>query len=424
MNIRLLKGVLYVMVTFVVITALYFILLSIGFLSEVPNPKNLLSWDGSWYSSIVHDGYSLSRTEQSNTGFFPGFPYLWSILGMNVFGITVLNFLLFLTGAYLLKTITKSNSIGFALIVAIPSTFFFYLPYAEALFYFCAVLLIISWQNKRYLIVGLCGIMMSFVRPAFFFLIPAVIGILLLSKKPIKELKPTIIITLSLVAGAFFGFLVIGFEVGDLFAYSKSQINHWEHEFKAPSFPLTTWRGYRILWLDGIALFLTIVAFFGLAIDFIRVRFRGLQSYFTNIEIVGLGYLLMILVYVLFFHPVENERTTILSMNRYVFCNPFLHFLILKRLNSMKISLIPVLVIVFAALLTVLLLGFPYAAVVQLDFAKSQVFLLGLLGVFLVLSSLLFKLRMHRLIAVTFILSGILLQLYLYNSFIKGNWIG
>tara|TARA_B100000508_G_scaffold48272_1_gene37477 strand:- start:18887 stop:20161 length:1275 start_codon:yes stop_codon:yes gene_type:complete len=418
------NGLLYVVGSIVGLSLIYFLLLSIGILTEVPDAVNLKNWDGSWYSSIVEDGYNLSTEGQSNSGFFPGFPYLWSITGVGVKGIAVINFILFLSGTFFLSILTKTGLLEFAVIVAFPSTFFFYLPYSEALFYLLGVLLIFSWKKGSLLWMILFSILLSFVRPAFFFLIPAVIGIVLLSKDPLKELKTTFLIAFSLITGATLGFLAIGLEVGDYMAYSKSQVNHWGHEFKLPSFPLTTWRGYRILWLDGLALFVTILAMLALVVDFINVRFKQMQSYFTKLEIVGLGYLLMIMIYILFFHPLEDDRTTMISMNRYVFCNPFLHYLLLRRMGKISLTRRSMLMIIISAVIAVSFLGFPFASVVGLDQTKSILFLTGLFGVMIASTLILFKLKYNKLVHILFVVAGVLLQLYLFNSFLKGNWIG
>lgn len=424
MNKTVLKGIVFVAGAIALYIMLFFLLHFMGIITEYPDNLNLKNWDASWYHSIVKDGYFLDLENQCNAGFFPGFPYFWKFTQLPPLGIAFINSLFFLSGLYILKRITRANLVNVFIVLALPSAFFMFTPYSEALFYFLAVFFLVAWQRNNHLLIVLFALSFSFVRPVFFFLIPALIGLFLLKKYTGGNLKKSILTFFSLLAGASIGFALIGLETGDFFAYSKSQVVQWEHEFKLPSYPLTTWRGYRILWLDGMALFLTVAALLILAIDFFNVHFKNLKSKLTSIEVIALGYLLMILVYILFFHPVEDGRTTILSMNRYVFCNPFLHFILLKRLGSLKLTKNSWSIILTASVVTIVLLGFPFYEVIELTYSASLVFLVGLMVAFTAISLTLFEWKYNSAYTILLAAAFLLLQLYLYNSFLKGNWIG
>lgn len=424
MKTKVLYWFLFILSVILIYLVSYWVLLKFNILTEFPNNSNLLSWDASWYMSIVKNGYYLDLENQSNAGFFPGFPYLWKVLNVSPLIIMTLNFILFLTGLYILKLITNASILHSAFIVSLPSVFFFYLPYSESLFYFFSVLFIVSWQKNKIIYMIIFATLLSFVRPVFFFLIPSIVGIFILCKNYKPYLSKSVLTILSMLIGAFAGFVLIGSEVGDVFAYSKSQVNQWGHELKLPSYPLTTWRGYRILWLDGLALFVTLIAFITLLIELIKVRFLNYNCKLTQIEIIALGYLLMILVYILFFHPVEDGRTTILSLNRYVFCNPFLHFILLKRMHQITVSKKDVVLPIISSLLVIILIGFPFFSIVELSYGKSIIFSIGLL-MFLLISSLIFyRFKYNRVFLIAFIVISFVVQLYLFNSFLKGNWIG
>lgn len=424
MNQVLKNGILFMLGSLLFYFIVYFVLFKTGFLSEIPNNINLLNWDASWYNSIVAEGYYLDLENQCNSGFFPGFPYLWGLLGLSPIGISIINGILFLGAVYMLKIITSTSLFKVLFIISLPSTFFFFTPYSESLFYFFAVLFIVYWINDKLIGVIFSALIFSFVRPVFFFLIPAIIGIYLLKIKRINNLKKPGLTIIFLLTGAILGFAIIGYETGDFFAYSKSQIVQWKHDFKLPSLPLTTWRGYRILWLDALALCVTVMAMSFLIVEFYRVQFLKKSSKFSAIETVSLGYLLMILIYVLFFHPVEDGRTTILSINRYVFCNPFLHFLILKRIHSIDFKLNKFYIPLISSGTVLLLIGFPFYSIVELSYSKSIIFSIGLFMFLMVFSLVFFKIRYKRLLLTLLILMFFFLQLYLYNSFLKGNWIG
>lgn len=417
------KGVFSLIVVFAFYIIAYSVLYVVGFVSEIPSNTNVLNWDGSWYYSIVTNGYFLDLENQSNAGFFPGFPYLWRFLGASPLLISFINGAFFITGLLVLKKITNSSWKSFLVLFSLPSSFFFFLPYSEAMFYFFSVFFIHAWMNKNNKLIITFAILLSFVRPVFFFLIPAFIALNFFYQEK-DVLKKSIRSIVALLIGAILGFIIIGFETGDFFAYSKSQVNHWNHEFKLPSFPLTTWRGYRILWLDALAIFVAISALIYLVKSYFFKKLKKLPFNLSQLEVIGLSYLIMILIYVLFFHPVEDGRTTVLSVNRYVFCNPFLHYILLKRIQSFNFRLNSFILPIFTGLIVLLLFGIPFYSIIGLDYKLSVIFGIGLFFYLLFLTLIVFNFKYHNYYVAIIIFSNILLHFYLLNSFLKANWIG
>ena len=125
-------------------------------------------------------------------------------------------------------------------------------------------------------------------------------------KKNIFTVREKEIILLVFI-GTVLSFWIVGYSSGDFFAYTKSQIGNWDHSFSLPGFPLTTWRGYRILWLDGLALFLL-----GVVGLFILKNFKSQLNSISSgksknslTEIFAIIGFVMSLLYVLFFHLEE-----------------------------------------------------------------------------------------------------------------------
>ena len=71
---------------------LYVILCLIGLIEYFPNNVNLVSWDAVWYNGIKDNGYYYDPSRQSSVAFFPLFPYLWRLIGVNAVGISFFNF--------------------------------------------------------------------------------------------------------------------------------------------------------------------------------------------------------------------------------------------------------------------------------------------------------------------------------------------
>lgn len=403
---------------------LYFALYTTGILTEAPGSFNLIQWDASWYQSIVDGGYVYRETEQSNAGFFPGFPTLWRMSGLGASGISVINALLFFSGVFILIKQVRASAFELLYLITLPSVFFFFAPYSEALFYIFGAGIIYAWNTKKVLWLLVFGIGASFVRPMFFFLIPAIVLAFLLKEGWKTKAKWRYIsLLLCVLVGAGIGFGVIGMQTGDFFAYSKSQVEHWNHGFGIPSLPFTTWRGARILWLDAFALFFTLFSGVLLLKEVLSVVVKKKKTELDAIELISLGYISMILVYVLFFHPEEEGRTSLLSMNRYVFCSPFLHYLLVKRIRKSVPSFKNISVFLLLIVLTLLVIGFPFSSVVEWNHAP--VFYYSFVALFLVVQSLVFfRFKFSIWLQIAVLLMNVLLQLYLFNSFLKGNWVG
>jgi len=111
----------------------------------LPSEKDLsIVWDGYHYTNIKNDGYSYNPARQSNVAFFPGFPYLWKYSGLNAFGISLINLLLFLTGLFFLVREFAIRQRDALLFLSLPSLFFMFVPYSEALFFAASSILLIG----------------------------------------------------------------------------------------------------------------------------------------------------------------------------------------------------------------------------------------------------------------------------------------
>jgi len=411
----------------IVVSITFFLgLYLLGIIEELPSNNNILQWDSGWYFEIISKGYEFKPNEQSNTGFFPLFPFLWKITYGNAIFISILNYLFFIIGIYfLLKSFNKKIDKKVILIsLSFPSLFFMYVPYSESLFFCIASLFIYSnYSNNRKLkLISL--FLASLTRPTIFFFLPALFFTEILTQENIKKMvKNLMVYTSVILIGTGLAFYIIGFNDNYFFAYSDSQINNWNHPFSLPKFPLTTWRGYRILWLDILGIWIIISSILYALNYFTQfVNRKKIEKKKKNI-LLSLGYLSMIFFYILFFHPKEvtTGLTSVLSVNRYVFCTPFFFYLFYSFYTKNDIKK-DINILVISAVIAVLLIGFPFYPTVGLDRIKSVIFGVVILIFFLFqVSPKLFKTK-YLFYAVYII--NTLLQVYLFQSFLKGNWIG
>lgn len=421
----LIVGVVHILMVYV----LYVLFVKFGITENCMSSQNYLNWDASWYNSIVENGYTYLEDQQSNSGFFPGFPYLWKILHLGPIGISFFNYFIFVIGLALLVYELEINWRYVIIVFSLPSLFFFYLPYTEALNYLFGSLLLISLWKNRWLVFYISLGAICLVRPQLFFLIPAVFVLFLVYRKSEFNLKRFLISSGVILTASIVTFYIIALdcESNDLMIYSKSQIENWNHAFRWPRFPLTTWRGYRMVWIDALAFFAVLVT----GIYFLHKLINGLRKEgilkVDKVWMFAVTGLLMNLILVLFFHDLDDGRTTVLSLHRYVFCSPFLHYIILNKLFTYQIiDLRKITIYGSVSLLVMIAFGFPFYSLIGLKLLSSVIYLGGL---FIVLMASIFIFKKYKdniqhLVLFAVYVVGLLLQSYLFQSFLKGNWVG
>ncbi len=407
-----------------VLISIYTLLYLAGVVDFTPSEDLLNQWDAGWYKSILELGYQFQKEEQSNTGFFPLFPLTWGLTGLSNVGISILNFLFFFIGISLIgKTIIKLDTKVLFFSLSMPSLFFMFVPYSEALFFLTASLYLLGNHYSNNYLKAIALLLSSLARPTIFFFLPAIIfSEFLSSDKNLTKVKSIIGLSFIILLGTILSFYVVGYNSGNFFAYSDSQINNWDHSFSLPSLPLTTWRGYRILWLDFFGLWVVISALIGSIVYFVKFLQNKAGQIINKNLLLSLSYLSMILVYVLFFHPKEESTglTSILSLNRYVFCSPFVFYLIyyFYKTKNLRVGFI----LLFSLLVCLLLIGIPYMNIAGLNYSESLVFGLGI--VFFIVLQVSPSVLKNKLCYYGLYLINCGLQVYLFQSFLKGNWIG
>ena len=242
----------------VVFVTLYMVLGFLGFLHQVPGNQNLILWDSAWYNSVRLSGYWFDPAAQSNSGFFPLFPYFWRVLGVGVFQISLINAAIALFSFGLIANTFRFETDESLLYLSLPGMFFLYIPYTESLFYLFSAMMLIGLYKKNNLLIMVGIFLSSLVRPTSFFFLPAIIFMEIINaglgqnawKKAIWNMMIYSFVTL---AAFFLVVLIQWYQTGVWFAYIKAQTMFWGHAIHWPKFPLVTWEGARLLWLDGTA---------------------------------------------------------------------------------------------------------------------------------------------------------------------------
>lgn len=313
------------------LAGLYTILTFFGYIRLWPDNVNLTLWDADWYDSVHSGGYYYSEEAQSNSAFFPLFPYLWRLTHLSPIGISVFNFLLFCASLILLARAFDIPRDLSLLFVSFPSSIFFMLPYTESLFFFCVTLFLIGFrrENQALIIVGL--LLASVTRATAMFFIPAILVMELFFHGTIlskKFFRNSILFSLISIVGIAIVVWIQYFQTGVLFAFARQQFKYWGHKFSMPGFPLVTWDDARTKWLECLALIVSLNALavilylFWLLIT--KKRERAEEILTNRPYIFSAIYCIMVMIYVIFFNPHDqNGKTSMSSYNRYLFSTPF-----------------------------------------------------------------------------------------------------
>lgn len=311
-----------------------FLLYYVGGYFAYPNAETLHNWDVGWYDSIAKDGYMNWEGEPSNTGFFILFPFLWKLLHLNIWGVVVMNAVFFSVGFALFNSIFQLEKKVQLLWLTIPSMYFVWIPYTEALFVLLiAASLVGIVKNNRWLI-WVSLFLLALTRPTTTILLPAfLITELLVNgyKQWLQSIKVYIInyalpLCLGLVAFIYYQYHVTGV----WFAYFIQQKEGWGHKFAIPTFPLSTTGSNKLFWLNGIAFFLGLVSLVVLVRLFLK-WLKGSAFQHDRLFILSSLYFVGICLVTLFFNPIWGSFTTnVHDIHRYAFVSPFLWVLLYR----------------------------------------------------------------------------------------------
>ncbi len=320
---------------------LQFFLVKTGVFPVRPSAAGIHNWDVGFYDTIQTQGYT---GPGDHTGFFILFPLVWRITHLGIWGISLVNIGFFACGfAVLMQLLKEKDRLLWLLYLTLPSMYFNFLPYTEALFFLLAVLIMHAIHHQKTALLVLALFLISLVRATAMLLLPALLVMELL-RNPLQSwgrgvLRFLLVGALPCLSALFLFLWWQHHQTGVWMAYFKTQAKVWGHTFSIPEFALSNIEdgGWRYHWLSALALFLCFLPFCWMVREGIRwLKNKGAQD--ANL-VFGMGYLAMVLVTLLTFNPKYGaHRTLIMGSNRYVFASPFvigaLHYFAGKKFSQ------------------------------------------------------------------------------------------
>ena len=352
-------------------------------LAPRPFPTKLIHWDAEWYTSIRAHGYFFRPDAKSSVAFFPLFPLLWRGSHLGALGISLLNLALAVGAGVLLWLGLRLRPAAVVLFTALPSSFFLYIPYTEALFFaFTALVLVLLVRQPRHgwlLALALFGAALTRVSAFFYLPALAVAEGLLWLREPttwLVRLRRLFACGLAVGTGLVTVLVYQWQQTGVWFAFNKAE-EQWHPHMQLPHLPfISTTENDGALWLDGLALLVGLTALGWLA----RLAWRALQLRERApapdyLLIIAAAYVAIATVQVVLQAPVEGGHSSLMSLNRYIFCTPFF-VVLLDRLLTWRLSPHVVLPALAAVLALTVALGMFTAKQFNIEWPTSHLPLL------------------------------------------------
>ncbi|MDZ4822599.1 MAG: hypothetical protein SH856_04000 [Flavobacteriales bacterium] len=281
-------------------------------------------FDAAHYRHIRDNGYHDFRV-----AFFPALPFVWRVLQFSSLGISFFNILCyFISLLCLVRVLHPFRSDILLLMILLPSSLFFFIPYTESLF-FLSLTLVIVGKYKRLLWLECFGLFAaSLVRPTAFILIPAIIAAEFFThNKESNAIKRIPVLVASVLIGLGTVFFIHSLDTGEWFAFFDAQ-RDWGNEFRFPFLPLSSWSSFSVVALDSIALWISLVSV-GFIISRLKHGFGG-EGKEKQMVLFSLTYLAVTGIFILF-----TRGGSLFSLNRFIFCVPLLYFF-LQELSRLK----------------------------------------------------------------------------------------
>ena len=391
----------------------------------LPDASKWCIWDCGWYNGMREHGYIYKPNQQNNLAFFPLFPLVWQFLGVGNIGIGLINFFIFVASAWLLIKHYKISFKSVLVFLCVGLVWFFMIPYTESFFFFGAVLIMLGFNKYNYWLIVLGAIVAIGTRSASMIFMVAFLMMMLINFVKDKKSENFKIIGFAMFAVVSVNLLVFYYQytvTGRFFGFFEAH-QYWDHHLRWPKLTHISWHK-PIALTENFALLVGVFAIFIIITFFISALFKNTKIknplalvFKVNVELTiaeqfALLYLAGGTTFILLY-----QQDTLSSLNRYILSTPF-YLLLLHLLATKKIEF-NVNMLFWTGLM--ILMGF---TVSHSHFEhKIWMILAALLTTTTVFWSLSKDTTFYRIVTYLTCILGIIIQAYLFNYFISGNWV-
>ncbi|MEO6902235.1 MAG: hypothetical protein ABI315_03680 [Bacteroidia bacterium] len=397
--------------------------------------ENFETWDAAIYKCISESMYSRESHcyENIRAAFFPLFPLLWKITHSSCLGISILNYLIFIISIailvlVLLNTTLLNKIIAFTILISLPSSINYYIPYSESLFLFTMTIATLGIFKKKYWMFFIGCFLLAMVRPATIFVLFAILFAELIIFMRNKEwrsfIKEVTFKSLPFILGYCFTIFI-------QYLYSGS----WTALFDARKYwkPTVSFTHFSDWSVEGFGLSIFVIFFLCIpAIVFILSllfsnRKPVIKNYLENLSNYKSEYLLIVSILYLigmFIFSLSTQGLDFHSFPRYILASPLFYIAILILLNNLgnkSCRLFNIIYFILTVSIILFLSNVEYGGS-KIQFSFFGLYLFILTGAYLIIK----KVISHPLqifFAIILILLNTIWNAYLLNAFFSNAWI-
>ncbi|MEP7195913.1 MAG: hypothetical protein ABI851_05295 [Saprospiraceae bacterium] len=400
------------------------------------NNENFINWDGAIYKCISEKMYTPDKEcfGSVRASFFPLFPFLWKITFSTPISISIINYLLFVISIallinYFLSTARFEKLLLFGLLISLPSSIIYYLPYTESLFLITTTIASIGIIKNNYRIYFIGSLLLSLVRPATVFVLIAILiveFILFIRNKNLKLFSIEIAKrSLPFILGYFFIFLIQFCYTGNWNSMFESQ-KSWYEEFKAV-------RSITDYSIEGFGLSTFSIFYFCIPCIIFAAWMHAhwkkpkTISWMNNINEKQKEYLLaMSMFYIIgiFIFTLTTSNGNMRSFSRFTLASPAFYIVILYFINYLVSHSNKIFVWVYF-IMTILTFIFLYTVDYggsRVNFSYFGLYMFMITGLFLLFIKLIPE-NAKIIISILIIIANTLWNTFLLNSFLSNAWI-
>lgn len=397
--------------------------------------ENFLRWDASIYKCISERMYVNEKICYGNVrgAFFPLFSILWRITKSSPIGISVINYLMYILSIsllviYLLQGNTFKKILIFSVLISLPSTIIYYIPYTEALFLLTMTIAVIGIMKEKYWMYFIGILLMSMVRPATVFVLLAILSveilILIKNKKFSLFINNSFLRIIPFVLGYFCSFLIQYLYSGSWTSFVSSQ-KHWDGGIQKIS-NISDWsiEGFG---MNSFAVFFVAIPA-SLFLVFLIANFKNDKLVFlTKIENYKTDYLFLISVFYLagiFVFILITSGGNLRSFFRFTLTSPLFYVTILILIDYLSKIKFKKFVLGFIILTFLLFLFLRYVEYGgdRMQFSFFGLYMLLLSFFYLMIRNILP--RIYDIIAfIVLVIANTIWNTYLLNAFFSNGWL-
>lgn len=392
-------------------------------------------WDAGIFKCVSERMYKIELDCYGNVraAFFPLLPMVWRVMDASPISISLLNYFLFSVSVALLvfflsKDTFKNNIVLFSLLLCLPATISFYIPYSEALFLFTMTLLAIGLLKKKYWLYFIGAVLMALVRPATVFVLFGILWVELVYFSGNKHIK-------RFVGAAFRKGLpfAAGYLIAVCIQYASS--GSWNALLEAREYwkmngsftqGFSDWsvEGFGLSIFTLFCVSLPVIIFLGYTA---WTFFKSKSEFAHNIKDNRATYLFFVSMLYIFGITVFNlnrQGLDLHSFSRYILASPPFYIVVILTYNAIHKTTLKWFVGAFigTCLLLYLVLNNVQYGGNKMDFSFFGLYLFLMVSFFLLISKFLPKTLQTVMVIVLVVLSTVW-NTYLLNAFLSNAWI-